>query len=305
MRQESLLKKIASYVTKSQKDAIVITLIAALLPFISWLAPVFVCLIGLKYGPKASFMLLLWAALPTIILGAYFGDVLGIINHLIVSFVVPWCLALALYYSASWLQVLRVVVLIGIVLVAAINILYPEYAQSMIKMVQLSAQNMEQQGIQKSAVVQMVGALKLIRDYLPAIQVSLALSVALLKLMIARAMQAALDNPKGLEKELFVVSERGEMATGVAICGLAVAFDFSILGQLLPIFALPLTFIGLVIVHWYITNPKTFFASWMFAPSCVLLILMIPYSLLGLAIISVVDMFVDFRKRSCPGARLQ
>ena len=283
-----MLITLGRFLNRNQWQAALIILLLAALPLLQWAALLMMALLVLRKGRNQSIILLIAALLPSLfLLVARPFSWLWLGN--IASIIVLWLLAMALHKTCSWRIVLHVATGLGIVIVTLIFYVHPDivqgwqqYFQQLEKLLKL--QNFEQQ-------VQLTQHMALV---MTGIQVAIKLLFNLGLLMIARWWQAMMFNPGQLRMELHHISLSRvfSIITLISVAG-AMIVQSPWLINMAIVMVSPFILSGLSLVHGFAAT-KSSPSSWLLV---VYLLLILPYMLIALITISLIDSWVQWRCR--------
>jgi len=114
------IKQFVEYTMRSRWHAVLIAVIALLLPFFSWLGTVILCLVTLREGAKEGLLVLLGISLVTIAVGMIAQSAL-LIQYTLISYLLAWLLANVLRITISWSRTLEVAIFLGLVAVMIVH----------------------------------------------------------------------------------------------------------------------------------------------------------------------------------------
>ena len=197
-----------------------------------------------------------------------------------------------LHATLSWVTVFQVAFGVSIGLVLLVGGLYEETLKALVVAIQeavLGPGQFESMGVDAATVDAWMGSLAV-----GALSFVHMLS-AFFALMFARALQAQAYNPGGFKAEFEAIRLQPMFAVG---CLLIALFGFMLDPWMLrftPVAALPLMLAGIALVHGLTGMRESKGLLIMFYAA---MIFFTPYLLLLLAVLAVVDAFVDFRTRA-------
>jgi len=269
------MRRLAQFVMKGKKQAVVATMLLGVLPLFNLLNPPMVGLWLLRKGLSDTTGVLVWAVLP-LVGWAFTGDIAPLMM------LVGICgLASILRATNSWELTLCAAIGVGLVVEGYFRS-QPAMLDALFQQVQLLTQNNAEalQGEDiRGIVISLFGS------------VYMCLAIALT--MLARWMQASLFNPGGFQKE-FHQLRIGHKVTLVLVCGMILAsFGIVIPESWLVYFTLPLVFSGIGLVHSICAKRKY--------PVMVLVafyvLFLLPLTLQLIVLLAVIDSWYDFRRR--------
>lgn len=292
IERSGMVQTFGSYLLRKPQHAIWLALLCSLLPFLGLptfgLSILIVAFITLDKGAKAGLLVLLWTALPAVIL-VFLGQPQLLIAVIIVRGLVSWLLAVILRYQACWTTVFYSAVLLGILGVLVVHLVLPDPAAWWnTKLEKIWHLN------EMSQSANFKWWLEKISHFATGLLAAAMLLIDLLVLCLARAWQAKVMNPGGLQKELYRV-QMGRVASIALVLagilgwlGLDWAFDSFIL------LLLPFTWVGLIIIHAKLSqHPKIKLP--ILIGLYLSLFLFLPYVVVMLALLGVMDSVQDFR----------
>jgi len=281
------MARLAHYVMASEWRAALMASALLFLPLVSWMGAAIVALYGLRRGFTQAPMVAGIPALVALAMTAGFGD-----SAMLIVLVLTMVFAAVLHATLSWVAVLQVALGVSIVLVLLVGGLYEETLKALVVAIQeavLGPGQLESLGVDAATIDAWMGSLAV-----GALSFVHMLS-AFFALMFARALQAQAYNPGGFKAEFEAIRLQPMFATG---CLLIALFGFMLDPWMLrftPVAALPLMLSGIALVHGLTGMRESKGLLIMFYAA---MIFFTPYLLLLLAVLAVVDAFVDFRTRA-------
>jgi hypothetical protein len=236
------LKGLAEYVMRGRRQALLVVLIGASTLMFSWISAAVVALITLRKGAAQGGFLLLWALLPAGSLLVLFGDS-GPLATLVGTAVLAMVLRATMSLSLTLLASVVIGTLTGLLIIAfggdALQQMVIFFAEFLTKLeAQIGGEGAAAVVLPRPTAVQIAGMLGLVN----------ALG-SVLCLLLARWWQAALYNPGGFGQEFRTL----HLSPGITMVLLLVAVALAMSGMdyrpWAIIFAVPLTFAGLALVH--------------------------------------------------------
>ncbi|KAA0873869.1 YybS family protein [Nitrincola tapanii] len=276
------MRALADSIMKGRSQAVMIVVIAAMLPLLYWVSAAGVSLITLRRGVSDGIKILFWAMLPAL-LWSLSGDP-SALAVILASFI----LAVLLRESRSWPRVLIALVPIGVLISYLLEMLlgtrvdlWAEIAQQLMQ--QPSATNSQAMFTNMSMRSVVLGALTGFH----------ALAV-LLVLMLARSWQAALFNPGGFREEFHELRLPAWFAilllAGVVLGG-TLGLDMV---RWYALLLMPLFIAGVAWVHWLVAR-RGFGKTWLIT-LYVMLLFFGPYLMTLLVFLALIDACFDLRK---------
>lgn len=284
----------ASVVLRSRLHAIFSALIFSLMPLGSWISAVIMALVTLRKGAREGFILLLWCALPSVVVGYFHGFWLSL-ESIALYFGVVWLCAVWLRTARSWDGVMTIVTCCGLLMVGAFYVLIGDVHHYWLRYLMpiyehfsdYSHLNLSHQQIETIAFET--------AEFITGLQVALILIGDLAYLLCARSLQASLFNPRGLGKELRNI-RMSAPAMLFYLCVMMIAWlKTDMAYDLLPVLLLPFIATGISLLHYTVAERRASVA-WL-SGFYALLMIGFPYVAMALVLVSIADVWFDFRKR--------
>ncbi|HAN81360.1 MAG TPA: hypothetical protein DCQ47_07905 [Gammaproteobacteria bacterium] len=281
------MARLAHYVMASEWRAALIASLLLFLPLFSWAGASVVALYALRRGIEKSLLVTAIPMLSASFMAFGFGD-----PSVLLVLAITIILAAVLYRTLSWISVLLIALGLSLVLVFLVGALYEETLKGLVAAIkeviaapaQLAALGVDGVTVDAWMASLSVGALSFVQ-----------MTSAIFALIFARAVQAQAFNPGGFKAEFEAVILPRMFAVG---CLLLATTGFLIDPWMLrftPVGALPLMFAGIALVHGLTSMRESRGLIIMFYAA---LIFFTPYLLMLLALLAVIDAFVDFRAHS-------
>ena len=281
------MARLAHYVMASEWRAALIASLLLFLPLFSWAGASVVALYALRRGIEKSLLVTAIPMLSASLMAFGFGD-----PSVLLVLAITIILAAVLYRTLSWISVLLIALGLSLVLVFLVGALYEETLKGLVAAIkeviaapaQLAALGVDGVTVDAWMASLSVGALSFVQ-----------MTSAIFALIFARAVQAQAFNPGGFKAEFEAVILPRMFAVG---CLLLATTGFLIDPWMLrftPVGALPLMFAGIALVHGLTSMRESRGLIIMFYAA---LIFFTPYLLMLLALLAVIDAFVDFRAHS-------
>tara|TARA_B100001287_G_scaffold253898_1_gene236928 strand:+ start:1114 stop:1989 length:876 start_codon:yes stop_codon:yes gene_type:complete len=281
------MARLAHYVMASEWRAALIASLLLFLPLFSWAGASVVALYALRRGIEKSLLVTAIPMLSASFMAFGFGD-----PSVLLVLAITIILAAVLYRTLSWISVLLIALGLSLVLVFLVGALYEETLKGLVAAIkeviaapaQLAALGVDGATVDAWMASLSVGALSFVQ-----------MTSAIFALIFARAVQAQAFNPGGFKAEFEAVILPRMFAVG---CLLLATTGFLIDPWMLrftPVGALPLMFAGIALVHGLTSMRESRGLIIMFYAA---LIFFTPYLLMLLALLAVIDAFVDFRAHS-------
>jgi len=287
------MKPFGAFLMRGRRNAALLALLFALLPFLNWLSVIIMALVTLRKGAKEGALILLCVLMPACILALIARD-FAILYNVLLTAIIVWLLAIVLHKSHDWSVVLLVGVALGIVGIIAVHSYIDDinawWQQRMLAYLQQVSTDMHVNTVQQKQVVMHLSKIA------TGIQATLLLAVNLLWLLVARYWQAILYNPGALRAELHRIRMPRWASIVLVLLGLAgLLTQFMVIVDLLPIALLAFMLAGLSLVHFIIAARK---AHWLWLlVFYIILVFALPYIGMALVILALADSLLNLRQR--------
>lgn len=295
-----LIKKVGLYLLKNRYHASWVALACALLPFVGlvtgWISLIIVGLVTLRNGLKEGGFVLIWASLPAIVL-SLLGNPALLIGVILVRGVAIWLLAVLLRRTASWALVMQAAAGVAVLGISILHGIIPDVSAWWLQQL---AGYWEGVGRAFSLSVDSARAHELllfISHMASGIVAVSLLGFDLLLLILARAWQAALFNPKGLQKELYQLHMGYTVSVVSIVCVVAALLGSALAIDILPVLVALYAASGLSLVHNKLASQKDIRLPLMVV-LYFSLVLFLPYVALLLGAVGFVDSWYNFRNHS-------
>lgn len=293
-----LAKKFTEFVLKSNSRAILVALLCAFVPFLGWIGAVVVALVTFCKSIADGFIVLLWAALPYIVIAAHTGSWVLLLHGVVFGSLFVWILALLWRFSRKFVVVVESAVVIGLLAVVVIHLILPNphawWTQYIIehtnKLINTAKINLDMNLVKKTTLIA--------APYMTGIQSVIVSFGAILQVIIARALQANLVDSWFWREEWlqFRLSKKRVMFLMLWLVFFWV--DLSLLQDLLPVLIFPLLFAGISLGHSCISILKfSPMVIWLFYLLIFASLLFMPILLSFLVAAAIFDSFLDFRAK--------
>ena len=274
--------RLAEYVMRGQKEALLLTALFALVPFLRWLALSIVILVTLRQGVQRSFLLFV-AVLVFFSLHKWWAPGLWDPGILLAS-VVIWIAAILLRSTRDWTRVLIFISVLCVLMVPVFHETLTLQWQADLPEKLAKASELKRQQLQ------------FFSHFVTSLNILGWQIFGLLSLVFARMMQAMLYNPGGLRKELHFLRLPAWFATAVLFAAGAILYlRLPLYVDMLPLLILPLFVAGLSMLHYFAYARRAGWVLWVYYTS--FLWLPLYYSVALVLILAAADSFFDLRKR--------
>jgi hypothetical protein len=304
-----LLRRITDFILQGRLQAMGTAFACAFIPLVGTVSILIAGLVTLRKGVQEGALVLVAATLPILI--SYVGlPVESSADYtvsptdaviIIVSInLLTWLYAVALRRFPSWSLVLQFAGLVSIVAVVIVHIVFPDvqawwqnWLTHYFANVEQAMGQMTDQDVQTNHGM-IANVVSGIAPYATGI-VAMALSFyALLELLLSRWWQSAMFNPGGLQKELLQI--RMSYAAGALfLLGMVLSYTGnSLVVDVMPTLYLVFGLAGFSLLHFIV---KTMKVSWIWMAMLYIGISIVPIAVMLVAMIALLDTWMDFRKR--------
>ena len=280
------MARLAHYVMASEWRAALIASLLLFLPLFSWAGASVVALYALRRGVEKSLLVTAVPVLCASLMAFVFGD-----PSILLVLAITIVLAAVLYRTLSWILVLLIGLGLSLVLVFLVGAVYEETLTGLVVAIkevvappaQLATLGVDSKTVDAWMASLSVGALSFVQTV-----------SAIFALIFARAVQAQAYNPGGFKAEFEAVILPPMFAVGCLVLATTGFLIDPWMLRFTPVGALPLMFAGIALVHGLTSMRESrgliivFYAA---------LVFFTPYLLMLLALLAVIDAFVDFRAR--------
>lgn len=276
------MRALAEFVMRGRMQAVLVAAISMGSIFLAWLGAAVVALVILRKGTGPGGHVLLWAALPGLLVAVWQQDI-GPLAVLLVAALI----AALLRRSNSWPATLALAGVAGLLISTLLSLAAPAYlaqlADMLRQIVQEATRGMPDAQVQAPGVVAIAGILGLS-----------ASATAVMCVLLARWWQAQLYNPGGFRQEFHQLRLPPLLTVPVVAVGLVL----SSIGPTWMVWAmiagLPLVFAGFALVHGLV-GQRGMSSGWLVAMYCLWLVSDWVKALLLL--LAVADSWMNFRGR--------
>lgn len=286
------MKALAEFVMRGRKPAILVVMIAAVLPMLFPVSAAAGSLVLLRRGLADAASVVGWALLP-----AMTWWLLGEPRPLLVI-VGTLVLAQVLRGSISWLRVVLTSVCVGVLFAAVLGQVQGELIASTVTALQQVLPEMLGEAYSSLTAIQRERLVALLPPLLTGIMAALLQLLCLMCLMVARYWQAVLYNPGGFARELQALRIPAPVAAALLAAVVLAPYGGSDLLMLAPLLSLPLLLAGVALVHALVAARRI--AVFWLAGMYVSLVLFMQLTYPLLVLLAVVDSVLDFRRGSPP-----
>lgn len=294
----SLIESMPQYVMRGNKQALLLLVPLACLPFCHWLAVALLAFLALRKGLTHSVLPLLGVVLPNLAL-AIFLSMPALFWQLCVGDLLVWLGACLLRITVDWVPVLLLYAFTAILAVLVLHVGFPEIILST---QQLLKKSWDVYGAQAMVTAQQRQE---VHDFWQAWLLPMANGIQLLVFVMGNALalwggrlfQARLYHPGGVRAEWLALRLSAPVCfmwlllwAGLLFCLPEVAFDA------LPLFLWVPFLSGLSVTHALLVKKGV--AAWQVGLFYVFLALFFPYWVIILSGLAMCDGWFDFRSRA-------
>ena len=280
------MARLAHYVMASEWRAALIASLLLFLPLFSWAGASVVALYALRRGVEKSLLVTAIPLLCASLTAFVFGD-----PSILLVLAITIVLAAVLYRTLSWILVLLIGLGLSLVLVFLVGAVYEETLKGLVVAIkevvappaQLAILGVDSVTVDAWMASLSVGALSFVQ-----------IVSAIIALIFARAVQAQAYNPGGFKAEFEAVILPPMFAVGCLVLATTGFLIDPWMLRFIPVGALPLMFAGIALVHGLTSMRES---RGLIIVFYVALVFFTPYLLMLLALLAVIDAFVDFRAR--------
>ncbi len=275
---------LAEFILKGRTQAIVVAVIAALLPLLFWISAAAVCLVTLRKGVAKGGLVIVWALIPAIMWSRQ-GDFTPII-----VIVGSYALAIVLRSTVSWQRVIQVALLLTVFA----GLIQQHFNGDVLAQLVQGVQQMMMQTSPKTSEYLSAESQWLLQATLGVFD-TLHFAMMFSSLLLARWWQSRLYNPGGLQQEFHQL----RFSPWFALSLLAIIIIAKSSGgefiRWIPVMVTPLVIAGFALAHGSVAK-RSLGRSWLVA-LYIATILLGPYVITMLVFIAAIDTFVDIRNR--------
>lgn len=283
---------LASYIMRGPRQAAIVATVATIIPMMFWLGAAAVALVVLRVGLARGLSVAVWPMLPAAMWMYWASD-----PNALVVIPLAMLMAAVLRSTVSW----SLTWLVGCVVALVVGVLSPTLMPHTVEILLEFAQSLFE-AMRSAGTLAVDGAeteLKAAFEML--VLASLAatlLGSAIFSVFLARSWQSRLYNPGGWKQEF-----QQMRLHRLSLALLAVAFmllpSVGVSAMFVLMVALvPILVCGFSLMHGIVAK-KQMSVQWLIAMYAMVLVLM-PTSLLLLALLALIDSVVDFRARLKP-----
>lgn len=284
------MRALIEYIMKEQRQAVIVTLFAHLIPMFFWLGSAVVALVVMRRGIRKSAAVIIAGGLAALFWLSR-GSPIEIIT--LIGVIVMGC---SLRYTASWSSTISIVVPLGALMTWVMTSFYTDAFAHTASAIQQQAGFAEfshllpkNKLVNNDGQVTEILTVLLLKAYLFFCSASM-----LVALVLARSWQAMLYQSEGFKKEIYTL--RLPFTTSVALMLLWLGSYFSnstFMHVISPCILMPLLFTGIALIHGIIAISRSRNAYTLLVIAYLFILLFYPV----IIILACLDSFTDFRGR--------
>lgn len=307
----SRLQRFTNYLLRHRWQALALTFVSTFIPIVGILGILIAALMTLVRGIAEGALFTLAATLP------YFFSFLlnggdapvplvawAAVGVAVLSNMLTWVFGSMLYKRATWGLIFQVAALMGVLVISVIHLIYPQVAdwwgqqlQSYYEQAATVTNMLKKTATAPQPSESQLEAINITKQYATGLMTAAILFNAILQLIAARWWQAVVFRPGSLRMELHNI-RLSQLAGFLFVTSLAVSFfGNSVISDMMPVLYLLFAAAGLSIIHYYfglMRSPTVWFwLSFMY----LVLIYSLPVSVWILAMLGLLDIWLDIRKR--------
>jgi hypothetical protein len=306
------LQRFTDYILRHRWKAVLLTFVVTFVPVIGIVGILIAALITLVKGAVEGAIYTVAATLPFIISFGISGTngsatplvVWAAVGVAVLSNILTWVFAVMLRRQTSWSVILQIAALLGVLVVSVVHLAYPgvtDWWGSQLQSYYNQAAAMTSSVLSNTAVAApneaQLESISVTRQYATGLMVAAVLFNAILQLVVARWWQVLIFSPGMLRRELHRI--RLSHLAGILFL---VSMAFSYLGNSVVLDIMPILYLlfgaaGLSLIHYLFglmeSSTTWFWLSLMY----ITLVIALPTSLLLVAFLALLDIWMDIRRR--------
>lgn len=321
-----MLQRFTHYLLNNRWQAIALTFLISFVPLLGVVGILIAALMTLMKGVVEGAIFMIAATIPCII-SFYFSShhdapvfllVWTAVSVTVISNILTWILAVLIYRKSSLSTILQVAALSGVLVISLVHLAYPNVSSwwgGQLKQLQMivdtvsvdvlpndtvATMTTSPNGSDKTAIVKSEKFSEMIsmtKQYATGFLIAAILFNAMIQAIVARWWQSTLFSPGKLRRELHHI--RLSQLAGVSFAVSIILFYFgnSVLLDIMPVLYLLFAGAGLSLIHYFFglaPSKNTWFWMLLFY---VAFVISMPVSIFLLAILALLDIWLDIRKR--------
>lgn len=261
----------------------------------SLIASTILALVTLMRGWRSGLLVLCWSILPPLAF-SFWGHYGVLLNIAIFHSGFVWLLALALRRYSNWRQVLWITLTVGIAFVLLMYAVKPDFNQWWAAQFnKLIAQVASSNPAESMNLEKISRSIAFFSPIAVGLTIASNLLVNIIALILARCWQASMVNPGGFKREFHSIRLSYFAAMVWVLVAIGSLLKLNILLNMLPVVILVFAVAGIALIHCFAsTQPKTA-RIWLILMYLVTFFVL-PYSLLLLALVGLIDSFFNLRR---------
>jgi hypothetical protein len=292
-----IIRKWSEQIIRNQRNAAGFALIASFVSFFNcptgWLSTVVIALVTLQNGTRSGLTVAAWAILPAAAM-LYLGQSAIFIN-ITLHYLLILGFAVLLRRNNSWMGLLQLSTLLGIVATIIIHFFVPEFQSWLVDQFALAAKEYQSMAVFSFQKTNMNLWFKYLDYFATGLLVLVATFANLMTLFIARWWQSLVTPAIGVQKEFNQTRIHYSAAFGLVVLLAGLHFNNPLLTNVLVVAVMPFIFCGLSLFHAYCATKKNnsvylflFYGLFIFLSPCIIFTLIV---------FGWLDSFVNFRKK--------
>jgi hypothetical protein len=278
------MRALADYVMKGRTQAVLVAALTTGSVLFAWVGAAVVALVTLRKGTAQGGQILLWAMIPGVVLAAM-GDTGPVTSLLGVMFA-----SVVLRELASWPFALLAATVSGIVTSVLMVTIGQGYIEEILR---LLTETVAQMAVQGSDTSELQAAIPSATQIAGLLGLSNAF-VVVISLILARWWQSLLYNPGGFSTEFKGLRLSPQLTVMLLVVGLTISMFGTDYRLWALIFALPIMFSGIALVH-SLAEKRQINSNWLVV-FYISFLLLDPVKLV-LLVVAIVDSWFNIRNR--------
>ncbi len=281
----SFWQRQGQYVLENRYNAIIIAAVLAIVPFVAWLSLAVVALVSLRKGSHEGAKVLLASLVASILLYKFSGLPIDFLYETILLFLTGFMAAQLLKITANWSIVIAVLVVVGLVGLAIIFTVYPDYVNRQFDTMLVLLKSYDLGNLVDQVVEGDTNFSRFtLASYLLGFRVFSVIVSIIISLSFARFVQAKLFYPRGFTKEILAFRASYLLLIVSFLVSLALYQGKTSFISAVPMLVVYFMLGGLSVSIWYCLSKKNTSKTVLIIviPLMVLPYIMVPvYALLG------------------------
>jgi hypothetical protein len=301
------LQRLTTYLLQHRWHALLLTVVSTFIPVIGVVGVLIAAFMTLLEGMVPGFVFMLAATLPYLVslLGHHTDIPLVIwaaVGVAVSSNVLTWVFAVMLIRQVTWSQLVQIAALFGVLVISVVHLLDPQVADWW--GLQLHAYYEQATVIAKSTGAAMLGtpesrleAISITKLYATGLMTAGLITNAMFQLVVARWWQSTIFTPGSLHRELHQI-RLSRLAALLFVVSLVLSYlGNSVVLDIMPVVYVLFGVAGLSLIHFLFGLMKSTTKWFWISALYVTLIIAMPTSMVLLAMIAWLDVWLDIRKR--------